>query len=154
MKGRRAVEGQVTPFSFPRKIWVDGVQQEFPCLPRTWRLYSGSRCQEDSLTTGRGESGGLVSEWWACWHSQRLEANRHRGEISSWFYWYFLSWWWEGPCYFLEKTENINRSIQDRVQVKILYGDRVGRMQGVKAAKKHRWMLVDKVGRRPGGWGR
>ena len=32
--------------------------------------------------------------------------------------------------------------------MKILYGDRVGRMQGVKASQKHRWMLIEQAG----GW--
>ena len=32
--------------------------------------------------------------------------------------------------------------------MKILYGDRVGRMQGVKASQKHRWMLIEEAGSR------
>ena len=31
--------------------------------------------------------------------------------------------------------------------MKIQYGDRVGRMQGVKASQKHRWMLIEQAGR-------
>ena len=30
--------------------------------------------------------------------------------------------------------------------MRILYGDRVGRMQGVKASQKHRWMFIDQAG--------
>ena len=32
--------------------------------------------------------------------------------------------------------------------MKIQYGDRVGRMQGVKASQKHRWMLIEEAGRK------
>ena len=35
--------------------------------------------------------------------------------------------------------------IQDRVKVKILYGDRVGIMQGVKENLHHKWIFIDKV---------
>ena len=47
--------------------------------------------------------------------------------------------------FYFEKLK-IKINIQDRVQVKILYGDRVGRMQGVKASQNHRWMFIDQAG--------
>ena len=35
------------------------------------------------------------------------------------------------------------------MRVRILYGERVGVMQGVKASRRHKWMFIDKVNLQP-----